>query len=73
MLILHLFLKNVLEDQKKITARFVYFQSSLKYFKNLLSKHIIIYMDKFLSKYQRGSTVKKGYNEQHCFLAMIQK
>ena len=32
--ILHLFLKKVLEDQKTITDRFVYFQLSLKYLGN---------------------------------------
>ena len=34
MLILHLFLKKVLEDQKTITDRLVYFQLSLKYLRN---------------------------------------
>ena len=28
-------------------------------------------MDKFISKYQRG--FRKGYNAQHCLLAMIEK
>ena len=40
-------------------------------FEKLQSKQIIIYMDKFLSKYQCG--FRKGYNAQHCFLAMIEK
>ena len=34
MLILHLFLKKVLEDQKTITDRLVYMQLSLKYLRN---------------------------------------
>ena len=34
MLILHLFLKKVLEDQKTITDRLVYLQLSLKYLRN---------------------------------------
>ena len=42
-----------------------------KIFEKLLSKQIIIYMDKFLSKYQRG--FRKGNNAQHCPLAMIEK
>ena len=42
-----------------------------KIFEKLLSKQIIIYMDKFLSKYQCG--FRKGYNAQHCLLAMIEK
>ena len=42
-----------------------------KIFEKLLSKQIIIYMDKFLSKYQCG--FRKGYNVQHCLLAMIEK
>ena len=32
---------------------------------------MIIYIDKFLSKYQCG--FRKGYNAQHCLLAMIEK
>ena len=40
-------------------------------FEKLQSKQIIIYMDKFLSKYQCG--FRKGYNAQHCLLAMIEK
>ena len=32
-------------------------------FEKLLSKQIITYMDKFLSKYQCG--VEKGYNAEH--------
>ena len=42
-----------------------------KIFEKLLSKQIIIYMDKFLSKYQCG--FRKGYNAQHCPLAMTEK
>ena len=42
-----------------------------KIFEKLLSKQIIIYMDKFLSKYQCG--FRKGYNAQHCLLTMIEK
>ena len=42
-----------------------------KIFEKLLSKQIIMYMDKFFSKYQWGFT--KGYNAQHCLLAMIEK
>ena len=42
-----------------------------KIFEKLLPKQIIIYMDKFLSKYQCG--FRKGYNEQHCLLTMIEK
>ena len=42
-----------------------------KIFEKLLSKQIIIYIDKFLSKYQCG--FRKGYNVQHCLLAMIEK
>ena len=42
-----------------------------KMFKKLLSKQIIIYTDKFLSKYQCG--FRKEYNVQHCLLAMIEK
>ena len=42
-----------------------------KVFEKLLSKQIIIYMDKFLSKYQCG--FRKGYNTQHCLLAMTDK
>ena len=42
-----------------------------KIFEKLLSKQIIIYMDKFLSKYQCG--FRKGYNALHCLLAMIEK
>ena len=42
-----------------------------KIFEKLLSKQIIIYMDKFLSKYQCG--FRKGYNAQLCLLAMIEK
>ena len=40
-----------------------------KIFEKLLSKQIIIYMDKFLSKYQCG--FRKEYNAQHCLLAII--
>ena len=56
MLILHVFLKKVLEDQKTSTDRLVYFQLSLKYWRNY---------------YQCG--FGKGYNAQHCLLAMIEK
>ena len=40
-----------------------------KIFEKLLSKQIIIYMDKFLSKYQCG--FRKEYNAQHCLVAII--
>ena len=40
-------------------------------FEKLLSKQIIIYIDKFLSKYQCG--FRKGHYGQHCLLAMIEK
>ena len=36
-----------------------------KIFEKLLSKQIIIYMDKFFSKYQCG--FRKEYNAQHSF------
>ena len=42
-----------------------------KIFEKLLSKQIIIYMDKFLSKYQ--CEFRKADNAQHCLLAMIEK
>ena len=42
-----------------------------KIFAKLLSKQIIIYIDKFLSKHQ--CVFRKGYNAQHCLLAMIEK
>ena len=42
-----------------------------KIFEKLLIKQIIVYMGKFLSKYLCG--FRKGYNAQHCPLAMIEK
>ena len=42
-----------------------------KILEKLQSKQIIIYTNKFLSKYQ--CRFRKGYNDQHCLLAMIEK
>ena len=42
-----------------------------KIFEKILSKQIIICIQKFLPKYQCG--FRKGYNAQHCLLAMIEK
>ena len=67
--ILHLFLKKVLQDQKAIIDWLLPIIS--KIFEKLLSKQIIMYMDKFLSKYQCG--FRKADNAQHCLLAMIEK
>ena len=42
-----------------------------KIFEKLIEKQIVIYMDKFLSKYQCG--FRKGHDAQHSLLAMIEK
>ena len=42
-----------------------------KTFEKLLCKQITIFMDPLLSKYQCG--FRKGYNAQHCLLAMLEK
>ena len=41
-----------------------------KIFQKLLSKQKIIYMDKFLSKYQCG--FRKGCNAHYCLLALVE-
>ena len=42
-----------------------------KIFEKLLLKQIIIYMEKFLSKYQSG--FRKEYNAKDCLLTIIEK
>ena len=72
MLILHLFLKKVLEDQKTINDRLVYFQLSLKYLRNYYQNEWLYIRKTFFSKYHQCG-FRKGYNAQHCRLAMIEK
>ena len=42
-----------------------------KIFEKLLFNQITPFMDQFLSKYQCG--FRKGFNAQHCLLAMLEK
>ena len=71
MIILHLFLKKGFRGSKDNYWPVSILPIISKILEKLLSKQIIIYMDKFLSKYQCGFS--KGYNAQHWLLAMIEK
>ena len=68
MLILHQFLKGFRGSKDNYQPVSILPIIS-KIFEKLLSKQIITYMDKYLSKYQCG--FRKEYNAQHYLLAMI--